>query len=223
MAKPVYLDSEFDFRTKSDAYGFFKDILNSYDDGDFVSVEHHRLALIALLSNHPDAVQKIGVGVREFERNRAPDHRTSCFYVIRTDNSKTDFSYRTAVDGAAATQQVSLRNACHSAIEDKINAMRRAFLAGPNPCSQISGTRLYPESCHVLHKNPTFGMLISAFRVRMGWTDQIPEGVFTDSADLQSKTQFVDRQHAIEFNELHDKMANVLMVTAEESRVCWRG
>lgn len=223
MVIPVYLAEGFEFKTKTAAKKFFKSILNSYDDGDFISNPQHHTALLALLSNHPEATIKIGEGVKEFDRDRAPDHKTSCFYITRIDGSRTDFSYPTAINGALNPGQVDLRNACHNAVEQKINAIRKRFLSASNPRSEVSGVILDASNCHVLHKDPTFGMLVSEFRNQRGWADGVPEDVFTKGRDFQSKTQFVDPQHSIAFNQLYDEKARVIMVSAEESRTYWRG
>jgi len=93
------------FETKKSAQEHFKAILNTPQRLP------HRLApteaadLLSLLQYHPRAADKIGSGVLAFDVDMAPripgaNVPTRCFWVVRVDGSRTDFSYIKCLDHA---------------------------------------------------------------------------------------------------------------------------
>ncbi len=85
-----------EFAKAGDATAFFKAMLNRYEIGDLVSPQD-ALDLSALLERHDERDEKIGAGIAGFEVNTppadAPPFSTRCFWIIRRDGSKIDFSY----------------------------------------------------------------------------------------------------------------------------------
>lgn len=83
------------FDKAGDATDFFKRMLNRYKIGDRVS-SADAADLSALLERHDERVEKIGEGVAGFEVNVPPDDvpqfSKRCFWVVRSDGSKIDFS-----------------------------------------------------------------------------------------------------------------------------------
>ncbi|WAP67694.1 DCL family protein [Jiella pelagia] len=90
-AKPVNIGSIV-FPKKGDATAFFQSMLYKYELGDKVSDEDANV-LSALVSNHPEAAAKIGVGIASFSV-RTADFGTRCFWVNRSDGSTEKFSFR---------------------------------------------------------------------------------------------------------------------------------
>lgn len=83
------------FARKADALAFMKVMLNRYSPGDTVDEADARF-LAEALSRHPEARGKIGSGLRRFEV-RAAKYGTQCFWIIRSDGSEEDFSYKKCV------------------------------------------------------------------------------------------------------------------------------
>jgi Protein of unknown function (DUF3223) len=85
------------FDKAGDATAFFKEMLNRYRIGDRVSDED-AVDLSALLERHDDRDEKVGTGIAGFEVNNppadAPPYSTRCFWVMRTDGTKLDISYK---------------------------------------------------------------------------------------------------------------------------------
>lgn len=88
--KPLKLSS-IEFETKQEAKNFFKAMLHKYSPGSKVKDED-AVHLEALLSLHPEHVEKIGSGLDYFQVMNA-DFGTQCFCIVRTDGSSDDFSY----------------------------------------------------------------------------------------------------------------------------------
>lgn len=83
------------FDKAGDATAFFAAMLNRYGIGDRVSAED-ALDLSALLDRHDEVEEKAGTGIAGFEVNTPPEDvpqfSKRCFWVIRSDGSKIDFS-----------------------------------------------------------------------------------------------------------------------------------
>lgn len=80
------------FKKKGDANEFFRSMLYKYDLGDKVSADdaEHLAILVAM---HPEADDKIGVGIESFSV-RTADYGTRCFWVNRTDGTTERFSFK---------------------------------------------------------------------------------------------------------------------------------
>lgn len=90
-AKPVKIGS-LSFSKKADAHEFFRAMLYKYDLGDQVSLEDQEI-LSCLISTHPEASEKIGVGIKSFSV-RTADFGTRCFWVNRMDGTTEKFSFK---------------------------------------------------------------------------------------------------------------------------------
>ena len=84
------------FDKAGDATAFFKEMLNRYAIGNRVS-DADALDLSALLDRHDERDEKIGKGIAYFEVNvppaDAPQFSQRCFWIVRGDGSRIDFSY----------------------------------------------------------------------------------------------------------------------------------
>lgn len=107
-SKPVRLPNGRNWPTKGQAANHFKTMLARYEIGERVhSLEDHS-DLSALLAVYdadgpPGTSAKVGTGIEYFEKDWDRDHpgHTQCFYVIRTDGTRIDFSIGRALDSAA--------------------------------------------------------------------------------------------------------------------------
>lgn len=90
-AKPVRIEPH-SFASKGDASDFFREMLYKYDLGDKVTYEDSEI-LTYLLHMHPEAINKIGMGIESFSV-RTADYGTRCFWVNRIDGTTEKFSFR---------------------------------------------------------------------------------------------------------------------------------
>ncbi|MEQ9518564.1 MAG: DCL family protein [Parvibaculum sp.] len=90
-AKPIKIGS-LAFKKKGDANEFFKSMLYKYDLGDKVSADDAK-HLTVLVVMHPEADEKIGVGIESFSV-RTADYGTRCFWINRTDGTTEKFSFK---------------------------------------------------------------------------------------------------------------------------------
>ncbi|CAM9002666.1 unnamed protein product [Rhodiola kirilowii] len=87
----------------------FNDVVRLYDDWkhilrntptDHVLDDNYREAMLMALRFHPSKNEKFGAGVKDIKVGYHPMHQSRCFFVIRTDDTVEDFSYRKCILGA---------------------------------------------------------------------------------------------------------------------------
>jgi Protein of unknown function (DUF3223) len=99
MARSIPLTiGEKSFETQKAANDFIKELLNAQPLKVPISEPHHSF-LMALISRHPRAAEKIGPGIKHFTVEPAA-HGTRCFYVTRVDGTRDDFATLKCVRGS---------------------------------------------------------------------------------------------------------------------------
>lgn len=154
------------FKTKKELADRVRGILYAYREGetlnmfDFVFMED-------LLQRHPSAVQKVGCGVASMyvQTNRIYGGNTRGFWLMRTDGSKTDFSFLECLSPSSQTKKV--KSAFRTAIEPYTMHFKEEFFMGKvgriDTCS-ITGETISFGNSHVDHKPPfTFEKIFNDF------------------------------------------------------------
>lgn len=128
--------------------------------------------ITALVGLHHKADEKIGSGIGWIEV-RQIEYGAKGFWIIRTDGSVDDFSYRTALNGAGSHRSECLR-AMRFAIRDQVTEFRRsAFNEGPRICP-LTGQPLYNDpTTHVDHITE-FSSIADVFAAVLGGYPVIP-------------------------------------------------
>jgi hypothetical protein len=88
MRKPIQI-GEYSFKTKTEAIEFYKEILNSYQEGDELNDSDFEM-VFNLLKNHPDSERKIGCGIEKIVVENG-GYNYNCFHLVRQDSSKKIF------------------------------------------------------------------------------------------------------------------------------------
>jgi hypothetical protein len=93
---------------KGDAARHFREMLNRYAVGERVQVAADHSDLVALLTIYDADMPlgnptKSGSGIVYFEKNIDQDHQgqSTCFFVVRSDGTRIDFSLGRALDAAS--------------------------------------------------------------------------------------------------------------------------
>jgi hypothetical protein len=198
------------FPSKKAADCFLKLIL---DHGNGYVVTQEEFAVLDdLLSRHPEAETKRGCGVSTYFVDRAPKyHWQSCFHLMRTDGTCTDFSRHSCLkpDNARTAVLRALRDAVD---EDILVAKKRKFeeLGGKVRCP-LTGLDLGWKDCHADHKQPqTFEMLGSAFVTALGMSFEEFKRLHIVHSD-NSIPHLVDGMR-IQFSTYHRSLANIHLI-----------
>ncbi|MCC5968215.1 MAG: DCL family protein [Natronohydrobacter sp.] len=218
MAKPVELTNGQVFNSKKAAQQHFREMLARYSDEDQISDLQDHSDLSALLERFDllvsDGPSKIGAGIKRFERrmNKGDGWSSPGFWVIRVDDTPTDFSYVQAIAGRPKSDAEEFSVACHNAVSRDLLAMKqRQFdhFAGPDGliACDITGNLVGYTEAQLSHAHPPFGVIVKEFRDVKGWGKIVPPGTLTASADAQISTHFADKAIAQEFLDFHHDRA----------------
>ena len=84
-----------EFKYQKEALTYFYRMLLRYQNSQIIHGDDHYI-LSSLIEYHPNAYQKIGVGIKTFFKAQTKKG-TSCFWLERKDGTTIDFSFITAV------------------------------------------------------------------------------------------------------------------------------
>ena len=208
-SQPIILQHR-QFSSKKDATEFFKNMLDSYNDGDIISSVDDDNLLFDLIQRHPEVETKIGVGIENFYRVKSQNHPTSCFHIKRTDGSTTDFSYSSCIKSSSPTLSQDFYSACRYAVSEKlINEKNEIFSNGEVNCS-ITGDIVTKDSSEYRHTNPRFRDIVNNFKIQEE-LDITPDMIVPND-DMQYATAFANQELATKFNDFHTECANLEIV-----------
>lgn len=221
---PVLLET-FSWPTRSEAEAAFRGILRSsgYSVGDVVSdLVHHRM-LLELLERHPDYVEKVGPGVKEFYISRTRDANgvfvganAIGIWIRRVDGDEVDFSYLTAIRQTSAMSDA--KEALRAEVDDRRRAYREArFASREEVLSDLSGERINElRDAQVVYLVPTWEQLASRFADdEGGWDELVVAPASSGIAAIGSR--LADRSQAGRWLEFHTRHANLGLAKASEA------
>lgn len=207
------------FRTKGDATAFFKSMLGRYAAGETVNTEDARM-LRALIERHPERDQKVDVGITGFHVNIAT-MGTKCFWLTRSDGTRTDFSYPSCIRGAPPSVRSQVISALRRVVDrDIVIAKRRKFDELKGEDSKVvcaaTGEALAWESVHADHQQPmTFEVICATFAAHRNVAlEALP---ITYGADNQLTPTLTDASIAEAFRQYHHKVARIRIVSKQRN------
>lgn len=182
--------------------------------------------LLGLLALHPEAASKIGCGVDRFFVDAAAPNEfngggTCCFWLVRTDGTTTDWSYRVALGGKHRGTRERVSLACRAIVADQVvEVMRQARGSDGNVRCAESGKILPHGAAEVDHAPPwPFWRIVDVFCEREGGIDAVAARL-RPTEDGISREMFVDEDMARRFAEWHRSVA-VLRVVAKDTNARW--
>ena len=204
-SQPIILPS-IQFKSKSDAKVFFKDMLNRYHDGNEVNSIDDQF-LFEVIQLHPDSKEKIGVGIKRFYREKSKSHPTSCFHLERYDGSTTDFSVPSCISSKKPTVEQAFYQACRTAVTQKLIIKKEEiFKNGVVKCYKTGEVVNIKES-EYRHTTPRFRDTVRDFVQE--FNIDITRDLFVESEDMQYVTEFVEASLSSKFENYHAMRANL--------------
>jgi hypothetical protein len=212
------------FRTQAAAKERIQAIMARYPNG--AAVDMFDLAFLQeLLERHPDAPNKIGCGVASIYVNRNPIYpSTRTFFLVRTDNSTTDFSYLECIRPTPHRKKV-LR-ALRAAVEPYTLQVKQAFFdqVGSQAICPITGETIRFIGSHVDHTPPaTFDAIAAQF---LAEENLLPDDIGVVAAgDHIFQDRLTDQDLERRWVDFHNSRAvlRVISKTANLSNVRYEG
>ena len=210
MAVPIIVGS-LEFRTKTAAKEFFRNLRDSYPDGQRISPEHEGY-LRDLVAIHPDAELKMGAGITHFSvATDTKFKKTRHFFIHRVDGTGTDVSFPKAIDGSSPRRD--RLEALRRGIQDQILEFRRnAFDKSGTIICPLRGTPITKESYHIDHTPPaTFLNLVDQWLGSM--KIDIIQVKITPPADNQIVKEMTDEAQVSSWRSFHKTYANLRLLS----------
>jgi len=218
--QPVVL-GRVEFKNKKEAHLFFKAMLNKYRNHQTIE-EDDATILFALIERHPEALQKIGCGIKRFYKAET-DQGTSCFWIERFDKSQTDFSYISCVDAKGKSLLQEFSEACRETVRESLEIAKDKFFEqngdaeGKVEC-EVTGEKIAKYESHLDHKKPmTFQIIVQTFLAASGIMPA--SEMMSIAQDGQFVTTFVDEKVAKDFKDYHKKVAKLRIITAKKNLI----
>ena len=212
MAKKVVLGGGSRvFQSQKAAMDFYREILWKYQVDEEVSSEQDFQALVDLIENHPESMDKIGVGIAGFFVSSA-HMGTRCFYLRRVDESFTDFGIGYAVRGERPSVLYEFKEACRAAVRPSINKAKRLFFENYGDeegrvCCDVTGEMVSQDECHIDHKGAlSFNVLVEMFIDANGIN--VTRDLVSAPSDNQYVAELVDPEMKKRWIEMHTNSVN---------------
>jgi hypothetical protein len=208
------------FASKQAIKEFCKELLERYSSSKEITGDDD-LFLRDLIKRHPDAIKKIGCGIRYFTKDRTVHPRGSCFWIHRLDGSVCDFSYKVAADGRRETLDASFNRACRWIVQpDILNAKEKAFMRYGNDNGfiecELTGQLIDRVEAQADHAPPmVFAAIVVAFKALM--FDRLSPDIFKAQPEDSTIVEFADRQVAAKFLRFHHRVAKLRIIAKNEN------
>lgn len=221
--KSVSLGNGRSWGSQKAAEDHFRTIRDRYPVGSTVSSEMDHDDLLALVRRHDllvaDGPSKEGVGIRRFETrtNVTNGGHTVGFWIVRIDETETDFSFIRAVAGAPRSASGQLTDACRQLIRDDLESARIAYFAmnadaaGRVECA-ATGAMIVERGSAFEYVGRSFSDIVMDWKQAKDWGDVPPAGTLSLPADAQTTTVIIDRAAAADFRRFHKENARVAIV-----------
>ena len=209
------------FNTKAECLNYTKDILNKYNLEEHLN-ENDLLYILELLKRHTDYKIKIGIGVKSIVIRKDTEWGTTrLFYIIRHDDTGTDFSYPSCVNNDTSREplkmfKLSARSAVKDQIEKHLMNYKRTIDADGHVLCEKMGTKIKWSEAEVDHTPPlTFNSIVEKF---MQTNNLEPSQVeYTGFDDNQYRKEFKDINLRGLFAEYHRSVANLRVISKQEN------
>ena len=147
-----------------------------------------------LIAFHPEASIKTGSGIKAIVTRKNPPYYTKGFFIIRTDGTAQEFSYKKCLNGEYSTQQ-QFNKAARSAIAPFIQNYKRTIFSAHAVCP-MTGKLLSVDNCHIDHAPPyTFSKIISDFidqhRIDISNIKYLDDPITYHFADKRLESNFI--------------------------------
>jgi hypothetical protein len=186
------------FNSKKEAIFHYKKILFTHKLKDILT-ENETEELKELLKNHPDYEKKIGSGIK-FIFTDSDGFGKGCFWIMRTDNTRIDFSFYTCINGKKSVLQ-DFEAACRHSVTNFIIDFKN------------KNGIVKDKTEHVDHEPPlTFSKIVDNF-IKEKSID-LTKIEYDNSSTM---TFFKDKNLEKDFYEYHKSVCKLRIISAKEN------
>ncbi len=194
--------------TAKELEDYCKKVLN---DIDGVVPEYVESFLVGdILMNHPHWEQKIEDGYDHIEVRKGL-YGKKCFYIVRSDGTSTDISYRKAIY-SYPTEREEIMKACRTVISPIIEMMRNQIQL-PFTCPVTGEVITDKSNVHIDHYDLTFKELFDLW-MKDKDVDKVYQTIGESRKDGCVEVHFNDALLAMDFYQFHNEHTHLRAVSA---------
>jgi hypothetical protein len=215
MPKPIQIGT-IAFPSRKAAMEYTRALRDRYKDGERIVGQDEKF-LRDLIDLHSDKDEKIDVGIVYFTVGKDGKWGTTrCFYLVRGDGSKTDFSFDNCINGKNPVQDVI--DAFRVAVADQVISFKsQQFLAGVEIRCPVDASWLTKDNSDVDHIPPqTFITLVGAWLKENGGT--LLDIELVPNADNQWARILRDESIILSWQAFHSVHAKLRMTSKNANR-----
>ncbi len=164
--------------------------------------------LLSILSNHSEWEEKIGYGLSHITVGKA-QFASKCFYINRSDGTKTDISFHHAI--SPRNEMAKIKLACRYAIRGIIASKKCSVVFGIETCP-FTGDILLPHNTHIDHYDLTFANLFNIWYREQDHSRLIK--AINPTEDNNTFTYFTDPSINDSFVTFHNANTHLRAVSA---------
>ena len=168
--------------------------------------------LASIFINHPNWLQKRGVGVKDISRMKTA-YGKICFQIIRKDGTSTDISFIESITPSSSLQKI--KRACRTACKSEILRFRDTINWGIDKCP-FSNKILYKDNTDIDHYDMSFKELFSEWIKNKD--KKYLESKLSKSEDNTFEDYFIDENLNKDFLDFHNKNTHLRAVDKNINR-----
>lgn len=199
------------FGSKADVTRYVKNILKRYREGQRLD-QVDEVSIIDLIRLHPDAIKKMGNGISRIVVRKTPPFNSLGLWIVRIDETTTDFSYKICLNGDPAPR-ARFTAAARSAVQPIIAEYRDSLFVNKVICP-MTGRELSIDDCHIDHAPPNYFSKIVDDFIALHEID-LNRVKYVERGDGRATEHFADKMLEQEFIEFHNARANLRAVDKE--------
>jgi len=225
MAKKSFTITGMFFETKTALVEYVKKILHSSPHYQYLTPADFEF-MLEILKFHPRYKQKAGCGIAALYVKPNPIYPTLGFWIVRTDGSETDFSYKECFN--VSTQRARFSRACRVALEKQMMKFKEDFFnlyPGKATICPYTGERIFFTNSDVNHKAPhEFASLVSEFissnkiDVETVKIHGHEDGIFQDTFDDEMAQRWVAYHNQYAELEVISPTANRILLAKKDGQ-----
>lgn len=217
MKKIFEIDNRL-FESKKDLEEYIKEILHKYNLKSEL-IEEDFSFIHELLKKHPEYENKKGLGISAIKVDLDREWgRTRCFYLVRIDNTGTDFSYKKCLTPSInSDKKKNFSASARSAVRDQvIKFLNQEFFNKQDSSARIkcelSGKLILKDESDVDHIPPnTFYNIVQDFIINA--EIEINNVEFVGFADNEFRREFKNEELRLAFSKYHKQVAKLRVIS----------
>lgn len=212
--KNKYIINEQNFKNLQEIRSYIHKIRDSYKNYSYLNTDDFDF-MRSLLDRHEHASKKIGCGVKAiYIKNNKMFKQTREFWLVRTDGSETDFSYKVCLRNKTESMLTKFKTACRVAIENEIMEFKRSFFKNRKLIHRCPFTKevITLTNSHVDHAYPwTFNKIVMEFIkiYRIDINNIEIRGILEDAVTQNSLSDKLKN----DFISFHNRLATLRVVS----------